>query len=252
MIGIIYKYTSPSGKSYIGQDSKPGHRYKTFLDTSKIYTALNSKIDNAKLKYGPEKFKVSILRVVEANDKIELRDKLNKLEIFYISFYDTYNNGYNLTLGGGGTLGMILTDEQRKKMSIAFKGRKSSFKGKKHSEKTKEILSNSKKGIYAGEKNPFYNKKHTDEVKQLISDKANKRMCDELKQRMRDAKSEKCKSIIAIFIESNEIYEFQSLHLAEKFTDVRRHHIKAAIISGKIKKGFLFKFKEGSTTITEV
>jgi len=40
-----------------------------------------------------------------------LKNILDKLEIAYISFYDSVNTGYNLSLGGGGTLGYKHTEE---------------------------------------------------------------------------------------------------------------------------------------------
>lgn len=35
--GIIYKYTSPSGKVYIGQTMQENERRQTFLNPNKIY-----------------------------------------------------------------------------------------------------------------------------------------------------------------------------------------------------------------------
>lgn len=46
MIGIIYKYTSPSGKVYIGQTTQEKRRRKTFLNLNKSYGGV--KIDNAR------------------------------------------------------------------------------------------------------------------------------------------------------------------------------------------------------------
>ena len=57
-----------------------------------------SYIDRALHKYGKDNFEFIIL---EDNIPNELMDEK---EIYYIKKYDTFNNGYNLTLGGKGTL----------------------------------------------------------------------------------------------------------------------------------------------------
>ena len=57
--------------------------------------------------YGWENFKPEILA---ENIPIE---ELGDLEMYYIDLYDSYNNGYNSTKGGEGTLGHLRTEEQR-------------------------------------------------------------------------------------------------------------------------------------------
>lgn len=50
-------------------------------------------------------------------DLLEMRDKLSKEEIYYINLYDTFNSGYNSTLGGEGALGRVLSEETKQKIS---------------------------------------------------------------------------------------------------------------------------------------
>ena len=38
---------------------------------------------------------------------------MNEKEIYYINKYDTYNNGYNQTLGGKGTVGMPCSEKSK-------------------------------------------------------------------------------------------------------------------------------------------
>ena len=96
MVGI-YKITNNiNGKAYIGQSKNIERRWKQH-----IYHAINSNEDCNSLlykaihKYGIENFKFEVITECSI-------DELDKLEIFYIEQYDTYYNGYNLTLGGSG------------------------------------------------------------------------------------------------------------------------------------------------------
>ncbi|MCE5220099.1 MAG: GIY-YIG nuclease family protein [Clostridium sp.] len=88
-------------------------------------------------KYGEQNFKFEILHICNRNDNI------NELEKHYISLYDAYNNGYNQTLGGEGTLGHKLSEEAKK--TIGEKNRINMI-GKKFSKETKNKMSESHKG----------------------------------------------------------------------------------------------------------
>ena len=101
MKGIIYKYTSPSGKCYIGQtinekERKNQHK-RTYIkvENLKLDTAFYKSIR----KYGWENFNYEVLETVDESKK-NIFNVLNTLEIMYIKKYDSYNNGYNLCLGG--------------------------------------------------------------------------------------------------------------------------------------------------------
>lgn len=88
-MGVIYKATNLiNGKSYIGQTKRDLETRKKEHLKRKGYT-----FHSALEKYGIENFEWSILE--ECED-----DKLNEREIFWIDYYDTYNNGYNETSGG--------------------------------------------------------------------------------------------------------------------------------------------------------
>lgn len=90
-MGCIYMYTNlKNGMRYIGQTIRP-LRQRDWEHWNRD----NSYIDRALRKEGKENFSLKILA-----DNINDRDKLNELEKYYIQYYDTYNNGYNLTTGG--------------------------------------------------------------------------------------------------------------------------------------------------------
>lgn len=98
IVGVVYKYTSPSGKSYIGQTTNEAHRRRTWFCTKRRYAGTT--INRARAKYGPENFEYEVLfkRIFTSFEEAQV--ELDKMEIFYINLYDTFKNGYNNTVGG--------------------------------------------------------------------------------------------------------------------------------------------------------
>lgn len=160
--GIIYKYTSPSGKSYIGQTTNEAHRRSTWLCTTSRYAG--PKIDRARAKYGPENFIYEVLHKKYYFTSAEATQELDKWETYYIGYYDTYKNGYNSTIGGLSNRGIKRSKETIEKLRKAGLGRIQSkeermkrakaLKGTKHSEaaslssKEKRRMSGRLKTIY--------------------------------------------------------------------------------------------------------
>ena len=145
--GIIYKATSPSNKVYIGQTIKRlskrrGDHFSNAFNKNRA--GYNNKFYNAVRKYGDE-LKWEILY-----DNIPVH-RLNGMEIVIIAWYDSYKRGYNSTLGGGGNVGYKHTDETKKKISRAGKGRRHSEEAKR---KMSEIGLGKKKPSLAGDKHP--------------------------------------------------------------------------------------------------
>ena len=120
---IIYMYTFPNGKRYIGKthrelDERQGSsNFANYKHSTLLWKAIE--------KYGADNIKQDIL--VEDY----MRDEQASLyEMQYIDKYKTnycrYNNpsyGYNLTDGGEGALGFIHTDEEKQKMHDAKAGK---------------------------------------------------------------------------------------------------------------------------------
>lgn len=110
-IYLIYKHTSPTGKSYIGQTNNYGRRTSQHLLTSSKCTALKHAIQ----KYGFDNFQSEILA-----ENLTL-DEANELESKFILEHNTLApNGYNLTTGG---LNNQKSEETKLKMSQARKGK---------------------------------------------------------------------------------------------------------------------------------
>ena len=115
MKGVIYCYHCiPTGKKYIGQTIHEEHRKRQHEHDCK--RGVDNKFYRAVRKYGWEMF---IYGIIEEYDP----DVLAEQEVYYIDCYNTYNNGYNSTIGGEGVGGFSPSEETRKKQSIAAKNR---------------------------------------------------------------------------------------------------------------------------------
>lgn len=93
-MGFIYKISNDvNNKVYIGQTRFTIEwRYKRHLECVKTS---NLHLYRAIRKYGKEHFSIS--KIEECEDTL-----LNCREIYWIAFYDSFNNGYNMTIGGEG------------------------------------------------------------------------------------------------------------------------------------------------------
>lgn len=90
-MGYIYLITNKlNGMKYVGQTSRD---IDTRFAEHCSETRGHSKLHNAIQKYGWTNFKVEELEEVPL-------DQLDEKEQYWIKKLDTYNNGYNLTLGG--------------------------------------------------------------------------------------------------------------------------------------------------------
>ena len=85
----------------------------THIEGIQHKNSINNKIKTkficAILKYGFENFKYEIISVVDIDNKEQFHNKLNWMEKYYIKKFNSCENGYNITEGGGGTSGMRFT-----------------------------------------------------------------------------------------------------------------------------------------------
>lgn len=116
--GIIYKYTSPSGKTYIGQTINESSRRSVFFNLNKEYAG--PKINMARAKYGPNNFEYEVIFAVEARTREEVIEILDIKEVHYIKLYDSFNSGYNSNEGGKGG-SHVITDVTRERLSKTTK-----------------------------------------------------------------------------------------------------------------------------------
>ena len=162
VFGLIYKITNNiNDKSYIGQTTYSlSSRAKTHMYMAN--KGSNTAIHKALRKYGEDIFTYEVL---EYNNS---KEELNLAEEWYIRYYKTFVGfknckGYNLTLGGGGTVGWVPTSEYRKQQSKNNSGKGNPMYGRSFM----TFMSDKERNLYRkrmsiknlGDGNPNYGKR---------------------------------------------------------------------------------------------
>ena len=165
---IIYKFTSPSGKSYIGQSKNSiEYRWNQHIKVWKRLSNRNPKTykgNSVKFFYALDKYEPS-LWTMEILCACVSKQDMNDKETYYIELFDTYYNGYNCTKGGEGRVVDFLEEEHKQNLSVARKEYFETDDGIKW----KAELSD----MYSGKGNPMFGKTftHTEETKRNISER---------------------------------------------------------------------------------
>ena len=163
--GIKKYYVGQTSRTISARSGSNGSGYHKYDNNIK------SKFANAIRKWGWDSFELTVIE-----EGIKDQNKLNEKEMYYISFYDSFNNGYNSTEGGDGVTGCkhtgmygkVFTEEHRKKLSLAHMGKSSARKGKTHTEEAKAKIREARKK-QVGENHPMYGKHHSMETKLKMS-----------------------------------------------------------------------------------
>lgn len=149
--GLIYKITNLiNGKSYIGQTIKEV-KYRWREHVNEANTRARFPLHKAIKKYGPENFNIEIICYCPNQVELNYKEKENT------DYFNAWigKGGYTCKAGDG--IGSV-SEETKKKHSVASTGRK-------HSEESKKKASLSK----LGDKNPNFGKPLTEETKRKMS-----------------------------------------------------------------------------------
>ena len=148
----VYKITNIVNKKvYIGQSINIKARWKDHIHSLNRGDSRCTLLHRAWNKYGQDNFSFEIVELCD-------EDMLDDVEIKYIDLYDScnVNNGYNIEAGGNQH--KRLSDETKRKIGNANRGRR-------HSEESKKKMSESRTGANNG----MYGKHHSDKSKKQMS-----------------------------------------------------------------------------------
>jgi group I intron endonuclease len=234
--GIVYMISFPNGKNYIGITS-------TSFEERKRNHLSHMNSSNLPVHNAIKKFKDSLKWQII--DSAKNWEDLTSLEMKYIKKYDSYinNNGYNLTLGGDGTVGYKHSDEQKRKNSITRT---------KYFESSKNRKKQSKANTIAHYKNPNLAKKHSEfQTKRFQNKSERDRVADGMRKYLskkenleRHSRVRGGKEFYVLDLEDNVIAEY--LIQAECAREMKLQTSKINnCLKGKRKThgGFKFKYK---------
>ena len=123
----VYKITNMiNNKCYVGSSINVNNRIKNHKDALKNRNHRNQYLQNSWNKYGESKFKFEIIK--RCRKKLLLIHEQECID----KFKSVIPNGYNICPMAGNTLGLIVTEDTKKKIA-------NSVKGYKHTEKAKRI-----------------------------------------------------------------------------------------------------------------
>jgi group I intron endonuclease len=148
-IGYIYTITNKvSGKVYVGQAKDFRDRWARHKRELRGNYHNNTHLQNSYNKYGATAFEYKVIAEVPL-------ESISEAEMAYITQYDSFNNGYNLTLGGEGIRGLVHTEEAIRSMTEKSRARwnDADFIARQkqgYSDEVREIMSSKK----VGEKHP--------------------------------------------------------------------------------------------------
>lgn len=221
---LVYKVTFPNGKCYIGITSK-SLEFRKNKHFSELKKGTNYKFHNALRKYEQQEVWEEFCYCKTWNDA-------KNLEKYFINYFDSFNNGYNSTLGGDGILGKKHSKRAREKMSGPRPQTSKALKGKPKSEEHKRNLSKACMG-----------RKISAEAKCKISEKMKIRNSDENWQN-KIAVINGGKAFIVLELSSNrEIGIWISQRKCARDLNLQQSHI-IKCLKGKYKqhKGYIFRY----------
>lgn len=166
-------------------------------------------------------------------------DEWDGKEIYWISYYRNNGDLLNLSDGGGSNLNYSPSDETRKKISEANKGKIGYWKGKKMSEEHKQKISEGGLG-----------KKRSDTTKQKISESLNGRKLTDnhklnLSKSHKGQISKNKKPVIKLCLETGkELEVYESLEIAMIKNNIKSKGNLVSVCQNKRKKcgGFSWKY----------
>ena len=223
MVGYIYLITdTTNGMKYTGK-----HHYHIEGQLDPNYHGSGTIIKNI-YKKRPETLKEEYIKTCYSEEE------MCSDEQYYIKVFDTlYPHGYNLTEGGDGG---VPSEETRRKMSLARKGKTPYNKGKPHSDKTKKKISEVIKEKFLNDED--YRRKISETKKGRPAYNKGKPMSEEQKKKLKNGKCSK--KVLQFTLDGEFVREWPSTHECGR-NGFDRGFISACC-QGKYKSAYGFKW----------
>lgn len=234
MITYVYSITNKlNNKRYIGVTQDLPTRRRAHLWRLRNGKHTNIKLTRAFKKYGEDSFRFEVLETLNSAERNLLLEK----EIQYIKNYDSYKNGYNMSMGADGSTLQLTADETREKHRKFLMGN-TYWLNRKHTQETKDKIGNAHRGKTVseatrkkmsefakrrtGQLNPFYGKSHSEETK----------------AQLRKARGKRCRCI-----ETGVVYDSVKQCAVEMGIPNSRTHINQVCLGNqKTCQGYTFEF----------
>lgn len=179
-----------NGKKYVGSTANSFKiRWRAHLNELRKNIHGNKHLQNAFNKYGEDKLKFCVLEIVEMPEKViiveqkyidELKPEYNMLQVAGSSLgrkpseetklrISQSHKKFYLAGGRSPLYGIKKSEEHKRNLSRAKKGKPSKLLGKHHSDELKLRNSQAHKGLQAGEKHPMWGVRHTQEYKDKMA-----------------------------------------------------------------------------------
>lgn len=211
---IIYMYTFPNGKRYVGKSKRSMNRRQGALFNR--YEKCPA-LWNAIQKYGVENIEQEILieEYMTDADACNLEQEFIELYRTNCNRYNDPKRGYNLTDGGEGLNGWHPSEERLQVLREQMYGFHEQRRGTHHSEETRRKMSEAKLGVKRGPMDEERRRKIGDAIR-----RAN--MTEETKIRRSAAVKKK---VVATNNDTGETLEFNSCEEAADYFGVRESSI---------------------------
>jgi group I intron endonuclease len=240
LTGYIYKITNNvTGDLYIGQTRQTINKRYINHKSEARRTSIKSVLYDSMREYGFDNFEVSCVSEIKAETKEDLSTLLNAAERTYI---EQLKPAYN---SAPGVTGVPWTDERKEKFKELMSGENNPCFGKTKSDETRKKLSDALKGRVISEES---RKKTSQTMKGTPKS-------EETKQRMKEAANNRSykppsgkdhhnsKSIDQFDLQGNLIKTFESIGQAAKELSLQTNGI-CLCCKGRLKTsgGYIFKY----------
>ena len=139
--GIYAIENTINNKVYIGSSADTQRRIWEHRHQLNEGKHRNAHLQYSWNKYGKDAFVFFLIEHCKKEELIEREQ--NAMDIFGV-----VENGYNIRIKAESNLGLTMSPEARKKISIAMTGENNSFYGKTHTKKTIELIKQKNKEYY--------------------------------------------------------------------------------------------------------